>query len=86
MIILKKKYLLRILVICSVVLSSFILLESFYLWKRMGVVEISMNGWFALAVGSTITILLGCSLMALIFFSNRSGKDDLSIKGNKVND
>ena len=44
----------------------------------MGVVEISIDSWFALAVGSTITILLGCSLIEIYIFSNRSGKDNVN--------
>ncbi len=37
---------------------------------------ISMHGWIALGVGSTLSILVGGGLMALVFYSARKGYDD----------
>jgi hypothetical protein len=38
---------------------------------------ISTHGIIAMVVGTTFTVLVGVGLMALIFYSNRSGQDDL---------
>lgn len=34
------------------------------------------HGWFALAIGVVLSIVVGAGLMALVFFSSRSGHDD----------
>lgn len=34
------------------------------------------HGWIALALGAFFSVLAGCGLMALMFFSHRSGHDD----------
>ena len=39
---------------------------------------ISPNGLLALALGCALTFALGVGLMALVFYSNRSGHDALS--------
>lgn len=49
---------------------------SFVVWQKMGQVSLGMHGWLALIAGVLGTILLGCGLMALSFYSSRSGHDD----------
>ena len=34
------------------------------------------EGWIALGLGTFFSLLVGCGLMALMFFSSRSGHDD----------
>jgi hypothetical protein len=34
------------------------------------------HGWIALGLGTFFSLLVGCGLMALMFFSSRSGHDD----------
>jgi len=34
------------------------------------------HGWIALGLGTFFSLVIGCGLMALMFFSNRSGHDD----------
>jgi len=34
------------------------------------------DGWIALGLGAFVSVLLGCGLMALMFFSNRRGYDE----------
>jgi hypothetical protein len=34
------------------------------------------HGWIALGLGTFFSLLIGCGLMALMFFSSRSGHDD----------
>ena len=51
-------------------------LGSIYVWEKMGQVELGMHGWLALIAGAIGTIVLGCGLMALSFYSSRSGHDE----------
>ncbi|MCP3395486.1 hypothetical protein NLM27_43100 [Bradyrhizobium sp. CCGB12] len=34
------------------------------------------NGWIALGLGSFFSLIIGCGLMALMFFSSRRGYDE----------
>ncbi len=45
-------------------------------WSASGGVEMGMHGWIALGLGTFFSLLIGCGLMALMFFSSRSGHDD----------
>jgi hypothetical protein len=45
-------------------------------WNSAGDVEMSNHGWIALGLGTFFSLLIGCGLMALMFYSNRSGHDD----------
>ena len=49
---------------------------SVYVWEKMGQVELGVHGWVALIAGAFGTIVLGCGLMALSFYSSRSGHDE----------
>ena len=51
-------------------------LGSVYGWEKMGQVELGVHGWVALIAGAFGTIVLGCGLMALSFYSSRSGHDE----------
>ncbi|MFZ4069499.1 MAG: hypothetical protein ACOYJ6_05265 [Caulobacterales bacterium] len=44
-------------------------------WRRIDV-EIPLFGWIAIAAGVGLSVLLGAGLMALSFYSARSGHDD----------
>jgi TRAP-type C4-dicarboxylate transport system permease small subunit len=39
-------------------------------------VTMSIHGWIALALGTIFSLVVGCGLMALMFYSSRSGYDD----------
>ncbi len=39
-------------------------------------VDIGKHGWIALGLGTFFSLLIGCGLMALMFFSSRSGHDE----------
>jgi hypothetical protein len=41
-----------------------------YSWNALGDVHFSTFGWFALVVGSFVTIAVGGGLMAALFYSN----------------
>ncbi|MHC4045428.1 hypothetical protein RAD10_27830 [Bradyrhizobium sp. 23AC] len=45
-------------------------------WNASSAVEIGKHGWIALGLGTFFSFLIGCGLMALMFFSSRSGHDD----------
>ena len=39
-------------------------------------VAIGTHGWIALGLGTFFSLLIGCGLMALMFYSSRSGYDE----------
>ena len=47
-------------------------------WAWNGTREVAMdeNGWIALGLGSFFSLVIGCGLMALMFFSSRHGYDE----------
>ncbi len=36
------------------------------------------HGWIALGLGTFFSLVIGCGLMALMFFSSRSGHDEVA--------
>lgn len=48
------------------------------LWAE-SVAEMPAFGWWAIGVGAALTILIGCGLMALTFFSARAGYDSRAV-------
>ncbi|WP_114581912.1 hypothetical protein [Ferruginivarius sediminum] len=47
-----------------------------YAWIQMGDVEMSSGGILAMVGGVLVSLAVGIGLMALVFYSNRSGHDD----------
>jgi len=45
-------------------------------WNDTGDVVMDKHGWIALGLGTFFSLLIGCGLMALMFFSSRSGHDE----------
>ena len=45
-------------------------------WNASGDAAMGTHGWIALGLGTFFSLLIGCGLMALMFFSSRSGYDD----------
>ncbi|XBQ16496.1 MAG: hypothetical protein ABL308_01150 [Oceanicaulis sp.] len=39
--------------------------------------ELTGHGWFALALGVVLSFVVGGGLMWLLFYSSRSGRDDI---------
>jgi hypothetical protein len=39
-------------------------------------VEMSIHGWIAPTLGVVFSLIIGCGLMALMFYSSRSGYDE----------
>lgn len=46
-------------------------------WTASSDVEISKHGYIAMGLGIFFSLLVGCGLMALVFYSSRRGYDDL---------
>jgi hypothetical protein len=44
-------------------------------WQRTDA-PMSVHGWIALGLGVFFSILIGCGLMALMFYSSRRGYDE----------
>lgn len=47
-------------------------------WNMVGDITIGPHGWIALGLGTVFSLVIGCGLMALMFFSSRSGYDDVA--------
>jgi flagellar basal body-associated protein FliL len=45
-------------------------------WTSSNNVAMSKHGWIALGLGTFFSLLIGCGLMALMFYSSRSGHDE----------
>jgi hypothetical protein len=45
-------------------------------WEQTAGTEMSLHGWTAITLGIVFTILVGCGLMGLMFYSSRAGFDD----------
>jgi hypothetical protein len=44
-------------------------------WQRAGA-QMSIHGWIALVLGVVLSLVIGCGLMALMFYSSRKGYDE----------
>ncbi|MDP7375782.1 MAG: hypothetical protein QF420_04355 [Alphaproteobacteria bacterium] len=49
--------------------------SSYVVWYQMGQIALGLHGWIALIAGSVGMVVLGGGLMALSFYSARSGHD-----------
>jgi len=49
---------------------------SYVVWRQMGQIDLGLHGWIALIAGSVGMVVLGGGLMALSFYSARSGHDE----------
>jgi hypothetical protein len=45
-------------------------------WNASSEAVMDKHGWIALGLGTFFSLLIGCGLMALMFFSSRSGHDE----------
>lgn len=58
----------------AILLAAIIL--SVRVWFGMDA-QMTGHGWFAMALGVVLSIVVGGGLMALVFFSSRRGYDDV---------
>lgn len=47
-------------------------------WTASNDIPMSKHGWIALGLGTLFSLVIGCGLMALMFFSSRSGHDEVA--------
>lgn len=47
-------------------------------WSSADGTEMSVHGWIALTLGVVFSLVIGCGLMALMFYSSRSGYDEIA--------
>lgn len=47
-------------------------------WTALGASEITLSGWIAMALGVLVSFAVGAGLMALVFYSNRHGYDEIN--------
>ena len=64
-----------LLVFCFSVVGFVAVFSSFYIWQMLGPISLSIHGWLAIIAGIVGSFLLGCGLMALSFYSAKSGHD-----------
>ena len=68
----KKKIIIFIFFAVLIVVSFF----SVKLWNNLGFIDISTNGKLAIFICVIMSFIIGSGLMALAFFSSRSGYDE----------
>ena len=75
---LRKRSIGRAGLIAILVLLGFLAVTIWYAihtWSQLAGVRISTAGWIFMALGGVVTFGLGAGLMALVFYSNRKGRD-----------
>ena len=63
------------LVFCFSVIGLITVFSGFYIWQMFGPISLSIHGWLAIIAGVVGSFLLGSVLMALSFYSAKSGHD-----------
>jgi len=66
---------LAILVILLVLLAGTLFL-SYLGWTSAAGTDVPASGYLALALGVVFSLVVGCGLMALVFYSSRQGYDE----------
>ena len=64
------------LVISFAIIGILAIVTGIYIWQMLGPIDLSFHGWAAIIAGVLGSFLLGGALMALSFYSSRSGHDD----------
>ncbi len=73
---------------CLIGISVFLItvFSSWFVWDMIGDVSLSFHGWLALIIGSFFIFIVGSFLMALSFYSHRSGHDQDVHEDSSFND
>ncbi|MBT5798212.1 MAG: hypothetical protein HOI17_00045 [Alphaproteobacteria bacterium] len=64
-----------IVLFCFFVVGMVTIFTGFYIWEMLGPISLSIHGWLAIIAGIIGSFVLGSGLMALSFYSSRSGHD-----------
>jgi hypothetical protein len=65
-----------LLIILLLALLAGAIFAGYYGWALAGDVTMPAWGWWMMGLGIFFSLLVGCGLMALIFYSSRAGFDD----------
>ena len=63
------------LILPLLALLGFVLWWAIYAWNSVDV-QMSVHGYIAMILGIVFSLVIGCGLMALMFYSSRHGYDD----------
>ncbi|HVG02748.1 MAG TPA: hypothetical protein VM842_07635 [Nitrospira sp.] len=61
-------------VLIFLILAALLTASMFLAYSGLG--QMPEAGWIAMVAGIGFSIIIGCGLMALLFYSNRQGYDD----------
>jgi hypothetical protein len=64
-----------VLIIALVAILVLAILWAIYAWNSVDA-EMSVHGYVAMILGIIFSLVVGCGLMALVFYSNRRGYDE----------
>jgi hypothetical protein len=64
------------LILPLLALLAFALWWAIYAWNSVDV-QMSVHGYVAMILGIVFSLVIGCGLMALMFYSSRHGYDDI---------
>lgn len=66
------------IVVVLIALLALVIVWAVSIWSSSAGVEMGKHGWIALILGTVFSLVIGCGLMALMFFSSRSGYDEVA--------
>jgi len=67
-----------LLLLALFVMLTFAIIWSMMAWTSAEDAEMSIHGWIALGLGTVLSLVIGCGLMILMFYSSRSGYDEVA--------
>jgi len=73
-----------VLAILLAMLSATILI-GYDIWETTTDVPISENGYIAMGIAAALSLLVGCGLMALLFYSSHHGHDEPQHENHRPN-
>jgi hypothetical protein len=65
-----------VILVALIVMLILTIVWAVSVWTASNDVQMGKHGWIALGLGTFFSLIIGCGLMALMFFSSRSGHDD----------
>jgi hypothetical protein len=63
-------------IVSLLVLLGIAIAWAIWAWQQMPDVQMSVHGYVAMILGIVFTLLVGCGLMGLLFYSSRHGYDE----------
>ena len=66
------------ILVVLIALLILVIIWAISVWTSSAGVDMGTHGWIALFLGTFFSLVIGCGLMALMFFSSRSGYDEVA--------